>query len=103
MCIACNEPEIVARAERVTAADLERGRELLNEIYARELATGELVRCKCGIAYRPAYCEEAITRRGQCCSCETNWLEAEVLGPLVERLGRRAARAALLRLARGDD
>lgn len=110
MCVACVEHETERRpaagpaiAEpRVTWDDIDRVREMQRKIYSAEIAAGVLVRCgACGAMTRPADGENGILRRGWCLGCENQWIEDNVLLPLVERLGRKGARKALRRLAAG--
>jgi hypothetical protein len=127
MCIACAQHETESRPAAVAPFDLENFptvdaedlaalrriartgvdpdpadiRRVNRLFYDRDLATGELAACQCGTIYRPAE-DGANLWRGRCITCESNFLESEIVRPLVERLGRRGARKALRRLARGE-
>ena len=46
--------------------------------------------------------DDAIMHRRWCSSCDTSWVEDWVLYPLVARLGRKGARAALVALVKGE-
>jgi hypothetical protein len=105
MCIACFEPATESRPA-ATAIDIDdidpaTVRAIRRRHYERDLADGTLRECECGTVYRPAE-DGANVWRDRCISCESRWLEDEIVRPLIRRLGRRGTRKALRRLARGE-
>lgn len=65
----------------------------------RNKAAGVALCRRCDARISPG--DAGVVHGTWCGCCESDWLEAEVLIPLVERLGRRKALSALLALARG--
>jgi hypothetical protein len=101
-CVAERPAAAVAEFTSEERRELEELWQAQREAWDAKIAAGLVVQCRaCGTLIDLEDGEESVTRRRVCCSCENTWLERDILVPLVERLGRKAARKALRRLAEG--
>jgi hypothetical protein len=96
MCVACE-----IEAPPTALPSLEELLEIERVVYAGRIADGSITQCRqCGSYYDPEASEAALTRRGWCVNCESEWIEFRIIRPLIASLGLPGTRRALQWLVR---